>query len=144
MNTRKESYQDKKKKNIVTKDHFVIEKNKIFAGKHLILDLWNSDFDNSIPMLKRLLKKAVLLSGATMLHIHLHRFGKNQGISGVAILAESHISVHTWPERRYIAFDIFMCGDTFPEIGARFLINELNPKRKKLQIIKRGEEKIDL
>ena len=144
MNTRKESYQDKKKKNIVTKDHFVIEKNKIFAGKHLILDLWNSDFDNSIPMLKKLLKKAVLLSGATMLHIHLHRFGKNQGISGVAILAESHISVHTWPERRYIAFDIFMCGDTFPEIGARFLINELKPKRKKLQIIKRGEEKIDL
>ena len=144
MNTRKESYQDKKKKNIVTKDHFVIEKNKIFAGKHLILDLWNSDFDNSIPMLKKLLKKAVLLSGATMLHIHLHRFGKDQGISGVAILAESHISVHTWPERRYIAFDIFMCGDTFPEIGARFLINELKPKRKKLQIIKRGEEKIDL
>ena len=79
-----------------------------------------------------------------MLHIHLHRFGKDQGISGVAILAESHISVHTWPERRYIAFDIFMCGDTFPEIGARFLINELKPKRKKLQIIKRGEEKIDL
>ena len=144
MSTRKDSYEEQKKKNIITKDHFVIENDKMFAGKHLILDLWNPEFDNSIRTLKNLLKKAVLLSGATMLHIHLHRFGKNQGISGIAVLAESHISVHTWPERKYMAFDIFMCGDTFPEQAAEFLIKQLNPNRKKLQTIKRGEIKIDI
>ena len=74
-----------------------------------------------------------------MLHIHLHRFGKNQGISGVAVLAESHISVHTWPERNYMAFDIFMCGDTSPELAAEFLVKKFNPQRKKIKTIKRGE-----
>ena len=48
--------------------------------------------------------------GATLLHIHTHKFSP-QGVSGVAILAESHISVHTWPEIGYGAFDVFMCGD---------------------------------
>ena len=64
------------------------------------------------------------------LHLHFHRFGKEQGISGVAVLAESHISVHTWPERNYIAFDIFMCGDTNPELVCRIFNKILNPKKK--------------
>ena len=74
--------------------------------------------------------------------MHFHRFGKEQGISGVAVLAESHISVHTWPERNYVAFDIFMCGDTSPEIGAEHLIKTFNPKRKVVKIIKRGVKKL--
>jgi len=57
------------------------------------------------------LREAVLQAGATLLHIHLHHFTPNGGISGVAVLAESHISVHTWPERNFAAFDVFMCGD---------------------------------
>ena len=51
--------------------------------------------------------------GATLLHMHTHKFSP-QGVSGVAILAESHISVHTWPEIGYGAFDVFMCGDAEP------------------------------
>ncbi|MGY6646652.1 MAG: adenosylmethionine decarboxylase [Salinarimonas sp.] len=51
--------------------------------------------------------------GATLLHIHTHKFSP-QGVSGVAVLAESHISVHTWPEIGYGAFDVFMCGDADP------------------------------
>ena len=73
----------------------------------------------------------------------MHRFGKEQGISGVAVLAESHISVHTWPERDYIAFDIFMCGDTNPQAAAAYLIKNLKPKKKILKKIKRGVIKID-
>ena len=92
--------------------------------------MWEANFNNSIPLLKKLIKNAVKVSGATLLHIHLHRFGKEQGISGVAVLAESHISVHTWPERDYIAFDIFMCGDTNPEKSAEYLIKLLKPKKK--------------
>jgi len=49
-----------------------------------------------------------------LLHIHLHHFSHNGGVSGVAVLAESHISVHTWPERDYAAIDVFMCGHTSP------------------------------
>ena len=94
--------------------------------------------------LEKTLKNAIKISRASLLHLHLHRFGKEQGISGIAVLAESHISVHTWPERKYMAFDIFMCGDTFPEQAAKFLIKQLNPNRKKLQTIKRGEIKIDI
>mgnify|MGYP001294035287 FL=1 len=127
----------------ISADHFIVEKKQIYAGKHILLDLWGVNFDNSVTTLKKIIKNAVKLSGATMLHIHLHRFGKEQGISGVAVLAESHISVHTWPERDYIAFDIFMCGDTRPEASATYLIKTLKPKKEILKKIKRGVIKID-
>ena len=127
----------------ITNDHFIIDKGKIYAGKHIILDLWNVEFDNNISTLKKIIKESILVSKATLLHMHLHKFGKEQGISGVAVLAESHISVHTWPERKYIAFDIFMCGDTCPELASEYLIKTLKPKRKKIEIIKRGITKID-
>ena len=61
------------------------------------------------------MREAVQVTGATLLHIHLHHFTPNGGVSGVAVLAESHISIHTWPERDYAALDIFMCGDTQPK-----------------------------
>ena len=132
---------DKKKK--ITKDHFIVDHNLVYAGSHLIVDLWNTNFDNKIITLKNIIKKAVLIANATMLHIHLHRFGKDQGISGVAILAESHISVHTWPERDYIAFDIFMCGDTKPMEATKYLIKSLKPGKKKVRELKRGVVSID-
>ena len=127
----------------ITKDYFIIEKNSIFAGTHIILDLWNCSFSNKIVSLKKIIKEAANLSKANILHIHMHRFGKEQGISGVAVLAESHISVHTWPERNFIAFDIFMCGNTYPELASEFLIKKLKPKRKKIEFIKSGIRKID-
>ena len=127
----------------VSKDYFIIEKNIIFAGTHITLDLWHCKFSNKIAPLKKIIKEAANLSKANILHMHMHRFGKEQGISGVAVLAESHISVHTWPERNYMAFDIFMCGNTYPELASEFLVKILKPKRKKIEIIKRGITKID-
>lgn len=85
-----------------------------FAGTHLLLDCWDAhDLDN-LEHIEKTLRTAVEASGATLLHIHLHHFTPNGGVSGVAVLAESHISIHTWPERDYAALDIFMCGDTEP------------------------------
>ena len=140
----KGSFDIKKKTNkTITDDHFIIDKGKIYAGKHIILDLWNVEFDNNISTLKIIIKESILVSKATLLHMHLHKFGNEHGISGVAVLAESHISVHTWPERNYIAFDIFMCGDTFPNLAAESIINSLKPKRKNIKVIKRGEKKIE-
>ena len=127
----------------ISQDHFIINDKEEYAGSHILLDLWNTEFDNSIKFLKKIIRESIKVSGATLLHMHLHRFGKEQGISGVAILAESHISVHTWPERNFLAFDIFMCGDTRPELAAKYLIQILNPKKKLIKLIKRGVKKRD-
>ena len=62
------------------------------------------------------LRACVDAAGATLLHIHLHRFEPSGGVSGVAVLAESHISIHSWPEHGYAALDIFMCGNTNPDV----------------------------
>lgn len=85
-----------------------------FAGTHILLDCWGAKNLDNLEDIEQALRKAVDVSGATLLHIHLHHFTPNGGVSGVAVLAESHISIHTWPERDYAALDIFMCGDTQP------------------------------
>jgi S-adenosylmethionine decarboxylase len=96
-------------------DHFVTRDGIEYAGTHLILDLWGASRLDELELMEDALRDCVSVSGATLLHIHLHHFTPNGGISGVAVLAESHISVHTWPERDFAAFDVFMCGDARPE-----------------------------
>jgi len=96
-------------------DHFVEKDGLIFAGTHLILDFWGASHLNNIEKMEQALRESVIAAHATLLHIHLHHFTPYEGISGVAVLAESHISVHTWPERGYAAFDVFMCGNADPE-----------------------------
>jgi S-adenosylmethionine decarboxylase len=94
---------------------FFIERNGLrYAGSHLIIDLWDADHLNDIGVIELALRRSVRAAGAKLLHLHLHRFSPNGGVSGVAVLAESHISIHTWPERGYAAVDVFMCGDTEP------------------------------
>ena len=57
------------------------------------------------------MRRAAGAGGACVLSCHMHGFGGGNGVTGVALLAQSHITVHTWPERDYAAFDVFMCGD---------------------------------
>ena len=95
--------------------HFVRRNGIVFAGTHLIFDFWGASQLDNLELMEAALRESVDVAGATLLHIHLHHFTPNGGISGVAVLAESHISVHTWPERGYAAFDVFMCGDAEPE-----------------------------
>jgi S-adenosylmethionine decarboxylase len=108
----------RRKKKIETKpepdDHFVTRDGMCFAGTHVIIDLWGATGLDDIKLIDRTLKKAVEDCKATLLHIHLHRFEPSGGVSGVAVLAESHISIHTWPERGYAALDVFMCGSALP------------------------------
>ena len=94
-----------------------------FAGTHLLLDCWQASNLDDLQYIEATLRKAVDVTGATLLHIHLHHFTPNGGVSGVAVLAESHISIHTWPERDYAALDIFMCGDTQPEKAIKVFEN---------------------
>lgn len=99
---------------VVAKDYFVEKNGLRFAGTHLLLDFWGAKNLTDQVAIEKALTESVIACRATLLHIHLHQFQENGGISGVAILAESHISIHTWPERGFAAFDIFMCGNCEP------------------------------
>ncbi len=112
-----------------TVDHFIKRNGIEFAGTHLIIDLWGARRIDDLNLMEDTMRRAVEVAGATLLHIHLHHFTPNGGISGVAVLAESHISVHTWPERGFAAFDIFMCGDAKPELAINVLQNAFEPER---------------
>ncbi len=96
------------------KDHFALRNGVRCAGVHLIVDLHGAERLDDIDHIEATLRRCVQASGATLLHIHLHHFQPN-GVSGVAVLAESHISIHTWPEARYAALDVFMCGSAEPD-----------------------------
>lgn len=103
------------------KDYFKEEHGLKFAGSHLIVDLWNAEHLDNLQLIEQTLRDCVDVAGATLLHIHLHHFEPNGGVSGVAVLSESHISIHSWPERGYAALDIFMCGDAKPHACIKVL-----------------------
>ena len=85
-----------------------------FAGTHLIIDLWDAANLADPEHIDAVLREAAIATGATILHGHFHHFGPNSGVSGVLVLAESHVSIHTWPEKAYAALDIFVCGACDP------------------------------
>lgn len=111
------------------KDHFIQRNGVEFAGTHLLLDLYGASHLDNIQHIEQAMRDIVSACGATLLHIHLHHFCPSGGVSGVAVLAESHISVHTWPERDYAAFDVFMCGDAQPENAIPILKRAFFPHR---------------
>jgi len=89
--------------------------------------------------IEKALREAADIAGAVLLHIHLHKFSEGGGVTGVALLAESHISVHTWPELNYAAFDIFMCGTSKPEKSLAYLQECFVPERYEIKEILRGQ-----
>src|ERR1700744_5890292 len=111
------------------KDHFITKNGLSYAGSHLIIDLWEAEGLNDRERIETALIDAVKEAGATLLHIHLATFAEGGGISGVAVLAESHISVHTWPEKGYAAFDVFMCGDAQPRKALEVFKTAFKPGR---------------
>ena len=96
------------------KDYFVEKDGVRFAGRHLLIDLWGATNLADPALIDAALREGAEVAGATILHSHFHHFSPNGGVSGVVVLAESHISIHTWPERDFAAVDIFMCGACDP------------------------------
>ena len=119
-------------------DHFVERDGMVYAGTHLIIDFWGASRLDEMPHIEATLRQAIEVAGATLLHIHLHCFTPNGGVSGVAVLAESHISIHTWPERDYAALDIFMCGDSAPHKAVAVLKRAFAPVSMQIGDHKRG------
>jgi len=121
-------------------DHFVIKNGVRCAGTHLIVDLCDATRLDDIDHIEAALRRCVDAAGATLLHIHLHHFEPNGGVSGVAVLAESHISIHTWPERGYAAIDVFMCGKAEPERCVPVLQEAFAPGHTGVNEILRGQD----
>jgi S-adenosylmethionine decarboxylase len=120
------------------KDYFVERDGLRYAGTHLLLDFWDTGRLDDIELIERALRSAVDACDATLLKLDLHRFSESGGISGVAILAESHMSIHTWPERRFAAIDIFMCGQAKPHLALAVLQSILEPGRMQVSEQRRG------
>jgi len=121
-----------------TDDYFLIKDGVEYSGSHLLIDLWGASRLDDRRYIEEVLKHCVTVCHATLLHIHLHQFSESGGISGVAVLAESHISVHTWPERGYAAFDVFMCGAATPSNAPAVLDEAFKPSDLKVKEILRG------
>ena len=109
----------------------------VFAGTHLLIDLYGAINLNNPQEIETVLRNCAIRCGATILHSHMHHFNP-QGVSGVVVLAESHISIHTWPETGYVALDIFMCGSCNPYDSIPLLKEYFKPSNMQVIENKRG------
>ena len=111
-----------------------------YLGNHLLVELYECDSDklNHLKKVERVLREAGRISGATALKASFHQF-EPQGVSGVIIIAESHFTIHTWPEYGYAALDIFTCGESIDSQKALdYIEKELSVKTLSVTEIKRG------
>ena len=109
-------------------------------GRHLLLELFDCDSDaiNNLEAVKGALVEAAKRAQATIVDVVFHEFNPF-GISGVVVIAESHLSIHTWPEYRYAAVDIFSCGDVLqPEVAANYLVEQFGAERTSVVEMQRG------
>ena len=119
---------------------FSNDKKLSHASKHLLLELYKCDQEklNDESFLRCSLNKASKLAKATVLNLISNKF-EPQGVTAIALLAESHISIHTWPESNYSAVDIFTCGQNMlPELASQYLIGALKAEEHFLRVIKRN------
>jgi S-adenosylmethionine decarboxylase len=109
-------------------------------GRHLLLELFDCDSDaiNNLESVKGALVEAAKRARATIVDVVFHEFNPF-GISGVVVIAESHLSIHTWPEYKYAAVDIFSCGDVLqPEVAANYLVEQFGAERTSVVDVQRG------
>jgi S-adenosylmethionine decarboxylase len=110
-----------------------------YDGRHLIAELHGCSGLDDVQLVERALTGAAAAAGATLLELRLHGFGAGQGVTGIALLAESHISIHTWPEHGYAAVDIFLCAPRHDlEAALAVLADALGAQSVEQQLIARG------
>jgi len=121
-------------------DSFINDNKLSHQSRHLLLELYRCDCDklNDESFLRCTLNKAAKLAKAKVLNLVSNKF-EPQGVTAIALLAESHISIHTWPESNYSAIDIFTCGyNMLPELASQYLIKALKAEEHSLRIIERN------
>jgi S-adenosylmethionine decarboxylase len=108
-------------------------------GRHLIMDAWECNEQiNSVEAIEEALREAVRRSRATLVQLVVHPFSP-YGASGVAVIAESHIAIHTWPEEGYFSLDVYTCGEkALPEAALEVFKERFQPQRIQVVELPRG------
>ena len=119
---------------------FNAEKKLLYKSKHFLLELYRCDYEklNDESFLRCTLNNAAKLANATVLNLISNKF-EPQGVTAIALLAESHLSIHTWPEVYYSAIDIFTCGKNMnPDKSCKYLIQALMAEEHLLRVVNRN------
>lgn len=109
-------------------------------GRHIIAELWdcNPEKLNDMEFVERLFVDAALQAGAEVREVAFHKFAPH-GVSGVVIISESHLTIHSFPEHGYASVDVFTCGDRIdPAIAANYIAEKLDAKIRENVEIPRG------
>lgn len=108
-------------------------------GRHVIAELWQCDFDklNDMDYIEQTFVDAALKSGAEVREVAFHKFAP-QGVSGVVIISESHLTIHSFPEHGYASVDVYTCGDLDPTVAAKYIAEALGSTSSELVEIPRG------
>jgi S-adenosylmethionine decarboxylase len=108
-------------------------------GRHVISELWGCDFEklNDIKLIEQIFVDAALKSGAEIREVAFHKFAP-QGVSGVVIISESHLTIHSFPEHGYASIDVYTCGDLDPNIAADYIAEALNAQTRENIELPRG------
>ncbi|AYC29821.1 adenosylmethionine decarboxylase [Paenisporosarcina cavernae] len=108
-------------------------------GRHVIAELWECDFEklNDMSFIERTFVDAALKSGAEIREVAFHKFAP-QGVSGVVIISESHLTIHSFPEHGYASIDVYTCGDLDPTIAANYIADALLSGHREMVEVPRG------
>ncbi|WP_409302106.1 adenosylmethionine decarboxylase [Peribacillus sp. SCS-155] len=108
-------------------------------GRHVISELWGCDVGklNDVQLIEQIFVDAALKSGAEVREVTFHKFAP-QGVSGVVIISESHLTIHSFPEHGYASIDVYTCGDLDPNIAADYIAEALHAQTREIIELPRG------
>ncbi|MED1490490.1 adenosylmethionine decarboxylase [Bacillus smithii] len=108
-------------------------------GRHVISELWGCEFEklNDVEQIEKIFVEAALKSGAEIREVAFHKFAP-QGVSGVVIISESHLTIHSFPEHGYASIDVYTCGDLNPNIAADYIAESLGAQTRETIELPRG------
>ncbi|HOB34150.1 MAG: S-adenosylmethionine decarboxylase proenzyme [Firmicutes bacterium] len=115
-------------------------------GRHVLAEIYECDSEilNDIHQVEKIMVKAALEAGAEIREVAFHKFSP-QGVSGVVVISESHLAIHTWPELGYAAVDVFTCGDSVdPWVSCNYIKQQFAAQRMEAKEVKRGVFSQDL
>ncbi|MGN1402569.1 MAG: adenosylmethionine decarboxylase [Bacillus sp. (in: firmicutes)] len=108
-------------------------------GRHVIAELWGCDCEklNNLMVIEQIFVDAALRSGAEVREVAFHKFAP-QGVSGVVIISESHLTIHSFPEHGYASIDVYTCGDLDPNVAADYIAEALGAQMREHLELPRG------
>ncbi len=109
-----------------------------YAGRHLMVDMWGAKNLNHLENVRNALLESINACGANLIELMLYQFTPNGGITGAAVLSQSHLCIHTWPEESFVAIDLFVCGLNEPTLILPVLQAAFLPERVEVREHKRG------